>query len=131
MIHGYHHVGLYVKNIKDSLAFYVDGLKGKVVSSFPMGQSDQSIYLVDLGENAVVELIPRGTDKEQANPRFAHIALASDEVDKDYELALKAGARSQSAPREMNLGDMQVVSAFVQGPDHEVIEFFQVKGQTQ
>jgi len=39
----------------------------------------------------------------------------------------KAGATSQSEPKEMVLGTMPVCNAFVKGPDGEVIELFQVK----
>jgi catechol 2,3-dioxygenase-like lactoylglutathione lyase family enzyme len=127
-IDGYHHIGLWVKDAKKSLDFYTQGLGGKVVFSFPMGdQGDKIIYLVDLGNNAVVEIIPRGDGEPEANARWAHIALRTDDPQGAYDLALKAGAVSRSEPRDMNLGTMPVRNAFVLGPDQEIIEFFNEK----
>jgi lactoylglutathione lyase len=92
-----------------------------------MANSDKTIYLVDLGNNAVVEIIPRGNGEEEANAHWAHVAIRTDDARAAYDLALKAGAASRSAPQDMNLGTTAVCNAFVLGPDHEVIEFFQVK----
>ena len=127
MFNGYHHIGLVVEDIDRSLKFYTDGLGGKVTFSFPMGDSGKSIYLVDLGGNAVVELVPRGQNGAEANARWAHIALSTGDAKEAYAIALKAGATSQSEPKEMMLGTMPVCNAFVKGPDGEVIELFQVK----
>lgn len=127
MFNGYHHIGLVVNDAPKSLKFYTDGLGGKLIFSFPMGDSGKTIYLVDLGGNAVVEIIPRGQSGEEASARWAHIALATDDVRMAYDLALKAGARCQSEPRDGQLGTMSVCTAFVTGPDQEVIEFFEMK----
>jgi trk system potassium uptake protein TrkA len=58
---GYHHIGLIVDDAARSRRFYEE-LGGKITFSFPMGGSDKIIYLIDLGGNAVVEIIPRGSD---------------------------------------------------------------------
>ena len=124
---GFHHIGLCVKDMEKSLAFYTGGLGGKVTFSFPMGDSGKTIYLVELGAGAVVELIPRGNGEPESGAHWAHIALAANDTREAYALALEAGALPQSAPREAMLGTMPVCNAFVTGPDAEVIEFFQVK----
>jgi lactoylglutathione lyase len=124
---GYHHIGLWVKDAEKSLAFYTQGLGGEVVFSFPMANSDKTIYLVDLGNNGVIEIIPRGNGEEEANAHWAHIALKTDDARDAYDAALKAGAVSRSEPHDVNLGAMPVCNAFVYGPDREIIEFFQVK----
>ncbi|MDR0569452.1 MAG: VOC family protein [Spirochaetaceae bacterium] len=124
---GYHHVGLWVKDSERSLNFYTKGLGGKVVFSFPMADMDKTIYLVDLGNNAVVEIIPRGNGEEETNAHWAHLAIRTDDARTAYDTALKAGATSRTAPQDLKLGSMPVCNAFVLGPDHEVIEFFQVK----
>jgi lactoylglutathione lyase len=123
---GIHHIGLWVKDPDKSLAFY-QALGGKIVFSFPMGDSGKTINLVDLGNNAVVEIIPRGNGQEETNAHWAHVAIRTDDARAAYDLAIKAGAESQSTPQDMNLGTMPVCNAFVRGPDHEVLEFFQVK----
>jgi len=122
---GYHHVGLFVKDARKSLDFYTQGLGGKVVFSFPMAGSDQIIYLVDLGNNAVVEIIPRGNGEEEVNAHWAHLAIRTDDTKAAYNMAVKAGAVTRTEPKENKLGTMAVCNAFVYGPDREVIEFFQ------
>jgi catechol 2,3-dioxygenase-like lactoylglutathione lyase family enzyme len=124
---GFHHIGLWVKDAQKSLDFYTKGLGGKVVFSFPMSDSDKTINLVDLGNNAVIEIIPRGKGEEETNAHWAHVAVRTDDAHAAYDKALKAGAASRSEPKDNTLGTMAVCNAFVLGPDHEVIEFFQVK----
>ncbi|MCL2320023.1 MAG: VOC family protein [Treponema sp.] len=123
---GYHHIGLWAKDAQKSLDFYTKGLGGKVVYSFPMGDSGQTIYLVDLGGNAVIEIIPRGNGEEEVNPHWVHIAVSTDDAKAAHAKAVKAGAISRSEPKESKLGTMGVCNSFVYGPDREVIEFFQV-----
>ncbi|MCL1795249.1 MAG: VOC family protein [Clostridia bacterium] len=128
---GYHHIGLIVDDAEKSLRFYTEGLGGRLQFSFPMSGTDQSIHLVDLGGNAVVEIIPRGNEGSEANARWAHIALATDNARQAYALALEAGALTRSEPKDVSLGAMPACIAFVTGPDGEVIEFFQVKQPIQ
>ena len=124
---GYHHIGLAVEDVERSLKFYVEGLGGKVTMSFPMKDSDKIIHMVELGENAVVEILPRGITGTEANPHWAHIALATDDARAAYALALEAGATSRIEPVDKTINEMAVCNAFVFGPDGEIIEFFQVK----
>jgi len=124
---GFHHIGLFTSDIDKSLAFYTEGLGGKVVFSFPMGGTDKIIYLVDLGGGAVVELIPRGVDEPEVNARWAHICLSTEDVRGAYAMALAAGAKPRSEPEDGFLGTMERTGAFIFGPDDEVIEFFHVK----
>jgi lactoylglutathione lyase len=126
---GYHHIGLWVKDSQKSLDFYTKGLGGKVVFSFPMADTGKPIYLVDLGANAVVEIIPRGNGEEESNAHWAHVAIRTDDARAAYDLAIGAGAVSRTEPKDNMLGTMAVCNAFVLGPDHEIIEFFQVKDQ--
>ena len=124
---GYHHIGLAVADVEKSLKFYTEGLGGKMTFNFPMGNTGKTIYLVDLGGNSVVEIIPRGNGEEESNAHWAHIALSVDDARAAFDLAIKAGAKCQSEPNDVLLGAMPVCNAFVIGPDREVIEFFQVK----
>ncbi|MCL2538888.1 MAG: VOC family protein [Oscillospiraceae bacterium] len=127
-INGFHHIGLFVIDAERSLEFYTDGLGGKEVFSFPISTDpDKTIYLVDIGDGAVVEIIPRGEEQSEERARWAHICLLTDDVSEAYDRALKAGATSRSAPNDVQLGTMQATNAFVYGPDQEVIEFFKVR----
>ena len=123
-INGYHHVGLFVTDAQRSLEFYTK-LGGRETFSFPMpDNSEKTIYLVDLGNNAVIEIIPRGIESPEENARWAHIALACDDVQAAFDLAVELGATVRSEPREVMLGDRLCANAFIYGPDGEVIEFF-------
>jgi catechol 2,3-dioxygenase-like lactoylglutathione lyase family enzyme len=123
---GYHHIGLAAKDVEKSLEFYTQGLGGTISASFPMGNTGKSIYLVDIGGHAVVEILPFGNDESETNPRWAHIALETDDARAAFAMAIKAGATIKSEPREIKLGTMAACNAFVLGPDGESIEFFQV-----
>ena len=113
---------------KRSLEFYTKGLGGEIVFSFPMpNDKEKEIFLVDLGGNAVVEIIPRGVEELESNARWAHICLSTDDVRGAYEAAIAAGAKPRSEPEDGFLGTMERTGAFVYGPDDEVIEFFNVK----
>ena len=125
-INGYHHLGLYAKDEKKSLDFYTK-LGAKTIHSFPMGDTGKMIYLVDLGNNAVVEIIPRGEGKEEINAHWAHAAFRVDDARAAYDTAIRAGAVSHIEPKDVNLGTMAATIAFVFGPDKEVLEFFEVK----
>jgi lactoylglutathione lyase len=124
---GFHHIGLWVKDARKSLDFYTTGLGGKVVFNFPMLGSDKIINLVDLGNNAVIEIIPRGNGEEETNAHWAHVAVHTGDARQAYAQAIAAGALPHSEPKDNMLGTMAVCNAFVKGPDHELIEFFQVK----
>lgn len=125
-IDGFHHIGLCVNDAEKSLDFYKK-LGGVETFSFPMGDTGKTIHLVDVGGHAVIEILPRGVSGEEANARFVHIALETDDARAAYDMAISAGAVEKSAPQEIALGAMNVCNAFVLGPDNESIEFFQVK----
>lgn len=123
---GYHHIGLSVVDAEKSLQFYTEGLGGKLTFQFPMGDSGKTIYLVDLGGNAVVEIIPSSAGQPESNACWAHICLSTDDTRAAYDMAIAAGATPRDEPADKHLGTMPVCNAFVFGPDHEVIEFMQL-----
>ena len=124
---GYHHIGLRVSDMERSLAFYTEGIGGKVVDSFPMAATGATIYMVELAPGAVVELLPGlNAEEEEKAPRFAHICLLTDDAVAAYQLCLKAGAVSRTEPNTVTRGEMTRTNAFVFGPDKEVIEFYQL-----
>ena len=126
---GLHHIGLYVRDMEKSLAFYTEGLGGRIILSFPMGDSGKDIVLVELAPGAVVELLPKGERFAEENFPWAHIALATSDARKAYRDALQAGAKSRHEPVHGATNGMEMVNAFVTGPDGEVIEFFQMVGR--
>ncbi|MDR3243542.1 MAG: VOC family protein [Elusimicrobiota bacterium] len=126
-IKGYHHVALFVQDSQKTLEFYKN-LGAKEVFSFPrLDDKSKTIYLVNLGGDAIVEIVPKGTGEAENNARWAHIALKTDDTKAAYEFALKNGAKSKTPPQDIMLGTKPVCNAFVFGYDGETIEFFQEK----
>jgi len=122
---GFHHIGLAVGDVEKSRAFYT-ALGGVETFNFPF--EGKTFYLIDMGGNAVVELIPKldASSPEQVEPRWMHIALNTDDCQAAHDHALSIGAREKSPPQEVNLKTMKVCCSFVYGPDGEEIEFFTV-----
>jgi lactoylglutathione lyase len=129
-IEGYHHIGLLVQDSEKSRAFY-EAFGGKVIHTFLSKTTGKNVYLLDVGGNAVIEIIPKGNGQEEKDPHWVHVAFRTDDPKAAYETALKAGAVSQQAPKEITLGTMTAVNAFILGLDNEVIEFFrEIQGNT-
>ena len=126
---GLHHIGLYVRDMEKSLAFYTEGLGGHITLTFPMGDSGKIIALVELAPGAVIELLPKGERFAEENYPWAHIALATCDASRAYYDALQAGAESRHEPGHGATNGMEMINAFVTGPDGEVIEFFQMVGR--
>ena len=125
---GFHHIGLFCADSEKSLAFYT-ALGGKETFRFPMGDSGKTIYLVDMGGNAVIEIIPKGDfSPGEEDPLWAHICLNTADCRAAYDLALSLGAQARIAPKNTKLGTLVVINSFVFGPDNEIIEFFQITG---
>jgi lactoylglutathione lyase len=122
-ITGYHHIGLYVQDSEKSRVFY-ESFGGKVVHTFLSKTTGKNVYLLDVGQNAVIEIIPKGNGKEEKDPHWVHATFRTDDPKAAYETAIKAGAISQQEPKEITIGSMAAINAFVLGPDNEVIEFF-------
>ena len=123
-LNGYHHIGLRVVDMDKSLAFYTEGLGGKVIDSFPMASTGATIYMVQLAPGAVVELLPGGSSEAEQYANWVHIALDTDDVAAAYAEALAAGATSRTEPNTVSREKMTRSNAFVYRPSGESIEFF-------
>ena len=126
---GFHHVALRVRDFDATLRFYQDGFG--FVRRFGWGEGDGRAAMLDTGDGNYLEVFagskrPAGEDAPEG--ALLHIALRTPDVDAAYARALAAGARSQIAPKDVEIaGDypVPVRLAFVIGLDCEVIEFFQ------
>ena len=123
---GLHHIGLRVDDPERSLRFYTEGLGGKVVDSFVSPSNGKIINMVELAPGAVVELLPAGSTEVEANNRWAHIALDTEDIDGAFALAIQAGAEPRTPPKLIPLEGREFHVAFVAGPDMEQIEFFKI-----
>ena len=123
---GFHHIALKCKDFEKSIAFYKTlGLKEYA----RWGNPERQIILLDLPGGGKMELFSDGGDMYPEEGKYVHFALASSDVEGDYERALAAGGTSHIAPKTVELQSSPVLLtlhlAFVKGPDGEQVEFIE------
>ncbi len=123
---GFHHVALKCKDFEKSIAFYrAIGLEE--YARWNGGARD--IALMKMSDGGMIELFSDGGDMYPEEGKYVHFAIASHDVEGDYERALKAGATPHIAPKTVVPGSLPVALslhlAFVKGPDGEQIEFIE------
>ncbi len=122
---GFHHIALRCSNIEKSLTMYKAlGMTEKV----RWGENEKLIVMLDIGNGDIIELFADGGDKYAEEGKWQHFAMTTDNVEKAYETALKAGFTPLTAPKTVPLNSspekMEITVAFVKGPDGEQVEFF-------
>ena len=124
---GFHHIALEAADLEKSLAFY-KALGMNEVARW--GTPEKTIVMLDLGDGGRIEIFSDGGDKFSELGKWVHFAVAVDDVDKAYEIALAAGAEPMTPPKTVPLDSvpekMTIRIAFVKGPDKEQLEFFKV-----
>ncbi len=122
---GVHHIALRSSDFDRSLEFYK---KLGLCEFASWGEGTGRGVLLDISDGAKLELFANGSDSYQAEGKYAHIALCTDDVDAAYALALSAGAAAHIAPETVTIGSgertFDARIAFVKGPDGELVEFF-------
>lgn len=119
------HIGIMVKNIEASVAFYTEVLG--LVHKYTMTHTNGVIRLAFLAfpgtEETEIELIERYNDSLPAEGKVHHIALTVDDLDAEVE-------RIKGLPVELR--DTEITTLpngaryfFFYGPDGEILELFQ------
>lgn len=123
---GFHHVALKCKDFEKSIAFY-EALGLKEYARW--GSPERRIALLNLPGGGKMELFSDGGDMYPEEGKYVHFALASSDVEGDYERAVKAGGTPLTPPKTVELASSPVLLtlhlAFVKGPDGEQIEFIE------
>lgn len=124
---GVHHVALQTADYAGTVAFYTEVLGCSLVHAWKSG--DRELCLLDLGDGSHIEVIgvPPDTpvpDNAQQFPML-HLALRVDSVDEAIQLVRQAGCPVTLEPTDFDLGGMRIRIAFFQGPNREVLEFFE------
>lgn len=122
MIKKLEHVGVMVKDIDRSIAFYTEVLGMNLVGRKRLNETTELAFLSFPGsENIEVELVSREGFSEDGVVN--HIAFTVSDIEAEVERLKKAGVRMlDEAPRTILDG---IKIAFFLGPDGEKLELFE------
>lgn len=123
MLTGIHHVAVKVADFDRAVKFYTDmGLR------FVRSWSDpaKKAAMLDTGAG-IVELFSGGPESAPEG-FYVHLALASSDVDADFQKALSHGAKPHKDPADYHINvdagsKMDVRIGFVVSPTGEILEF--------
>jgi len=126
---GMHHVAVQARDWDASLKFYRDVLGMEQVAEF--GPPDRKIVLLDMGDGSHIELFQPTADtpdvgSETTLDPYAHIALTATDTKAATEHVRAAGYKITVEPKTVELDQMTVTISFFEGPNNEIVEFFQV-----
>jgi catechol 2,3-dioxygenase-like lactoylglutathione lyase family enzyme len=124
-----HHVTIQARDWDASLRLYRDVLGMQVVAEF--GSPDRRILLLDVGDGSHVELVAPGpgtppVGSPAANDPLVHLALGTTDARAALEQVREGGYEITVEPKTVQLADWKATVAFFNGPNGEVIEFFQM-----
>ncbi|WP_108398619.1 VOC family protein [Devosia submarina] len=129
MLKGFEHVGITVKNIDKSLAFYVDLLGLKLLVRRPGQNGDEMAFLDAKGP--MIEMICPATgaltaeDVAVGRAGVRHLTFNFESVDETYRKLLDAGVDMVEPPRDAHNRDIARRLAFCRDPDGIMIELIE------
>jgi len=122
MIYELNHVGIVIRDLEKSLAFYEGALGGKVVSRniIPSSQTDV-VYLQITG--GMIELLHRREPAPSEVFGITHIGFMTDDLDGDFRALVDAGVTPLAQPKVAGSGVGRI--AFVADPNGARVELLQ------
>ena len=140
---GFHHIAIRTHDWDKSLRFYCDGLG--FAPKIEWGEVPRRAVMLDTGDGNYLEIFEReaapqttadaaaarGAERGatlKAEPNLLHLCLRTDDCAAAVETARRAGAQvttETTVPDVFTQMGLKTKIAFVQGPDGEIIEFFE------
>lgn len=127
---GFHHVAIRARDFDASVRFYTEALG--FTPRIQWGQPPKRAIMLDAGSGDYLEIFERphqGPAPGGEEPILLHFALRTDDTDAAIARARAAGAVVTVEPKDLTIPSLPqptpVRLAFCQGPDGELIEFFQ------
>jgi len=123
MILGVGHAAYGVRNLEDSLSFYVDQLG--LEEAFRLYRDDGTLWIVYLytGEGSFIELFPENDVREATQARYKHLCLVVDDMSLTLDDLKQRGLEPLGPPSVGKDGNTQ---AWVRDPDGNPIELMQI-----
>ncbi len=125
---GFHHVAIRTHQFDASLRFYCDGLGFN--QKIAWGEKPGRAVMLDTGDGNYLEVFEREGEPAETTgeANILHFALRCDDCESATEIARAAGAKVTMEPKEppvfAEMG-LKTKISFVQGPDGEIVEFFE------
>lgn len=124
MIKKIEHIGVKVKDMDASIAFYTNVLGLNLVAREKLDDGVELGFLSMPGtENVQIELIGRGHDELPNDAKIHHIAFTVSDIEAEIEKLRAHGVQLLDETPRIILDGVKI--AFFFGPDGERLEFFQ------
>jgi glyoxylase I family protein len=126
---GLHHVAIKTGDWDRTMDFY-QKLLGCTVK-IAWGQAPKRAVMLDTGGGSYVEVFEDPEHKPGPNPAWIHFALRTTKIDEITERSRAWGAKITVEPKDVPIattnipGPVPVRISFCEGPNGELIEFFQ------
>ena len=114
------HIGIFVKDLDASIAFYTEVLGLELVERVTSG--DLEIGFIGIGESQLELLCPKNGASKPKEGVIAHLAFTVDDIHGVVEKLRGKAEFTDVAPR-VALDGCQIF--FFKGPDGEILELFQ------
>ncbi|WP_409342660.1 VOC family protein [Paenibacillus sp. MBLB4367] len=126
MIRKVEHIGVWVKNMDESVRFYTEVLGMNLIDRVRIDAELELGFLSFAGaEDVQLELISRGYEGQPDNGIVHHVAFTVTEIESEVERLKQLGVRMLDETPRVILDGVKI--AFFFGPDGERLELFQPK----
>lgn len=127
---GTHHIAILARNWDESEEFYSRVLGMEKIAQITFGSPERRLALFDIGDGTHIELFdptPGLSEKADGHDPVMHFALTTTDIDAAVERVRAAGMKiTRETSKPFDLGLLNITVAFIEGPNGEIIEFFQV-----